>query len=168
MVLAQPAWNRESANARTRKYDMEEMSETEGAESAAYRRSTQFTRREQVAAVFRRLPPTFKGDDEGTPEQKQKILPRPRSGSLELAFALTEPEAGSDAASLATAVTSTADGFSLRGEKLYTTGASTAELIIVVDVPVGSDRLLGGTGRLGAAWNTFVCRERPDRHAETR
>ena len=69
---------------------------------------------------------------EGTPEQKQQILPRLQRGDLELAFAMTEPEAGSDAASLATAAIPTADGFSLRGQKLYTTGASTADLIIVV------------------------------------
>jgi alkylation response protein AidB-like acyl-CoA dehydrogenase len=69
---------------------------------------------------------------EGTPEQKQQILPRLQRGDLELAFAMTEPEAGSDAASLATAAILTADGFSLRGQKIYTTGASTADLIIVV------------------------------------
>ena len=69
---------------------------------------------------------------EGTPEQKQRLLQRLRSGALELAFALTEPEAGSDAAAVATTATATSDGFVLRGEKLYTTGAMSADFIIVV------------------------------------
>lgn len=69
---------------------------------------------------------------EGTAEQKHQLLPNVRSGTLELAFALTEPQAGSDAASLATTASRTNDGFILRGEKLYTTGAATADWIIVV------------------------------------
>jgi alkylation response protein AidB-like acyl-CoA dehydrogenase len=69
---------------------------------------------------------------EATPEQKQQLLPRLRSGTLELAFALTEPEAGSDAAGVTTTATATAGGFVLRGEKIYTTGAMSADFIIVV------------------------------------
>ncbi|MFX6335081.1 acyl-CoA dehydrogenase family protein, partial [Acinetobacter baumannii] len=39
---------------------------------------------------------------DGTEEQKQNYLPRIASGELVISFALTEPNAGSDAASLQT------------------------------------------------------------------
>lgn len=69
----------------------------------------------------------------GTPEQKAYLLPRLRRGELSLALALTEPEAGSDAASLTT--TALPDGvgsFRLTGEKIFATGAATADYILVV------------------------------------
>jgi alkylation response protein AidB-like acyl-CoA dehydrogenase len=69
---------------------------------------------------------------EGTAEQKQRLLPKIQAGILQLAFALTEPEAGSDAGSLTTTATPAKGGFVLQGEKLYTTGAETANWIIVV------------------------------------
>ena len=69
----------------------------------------------------------------GTPQQKAELLPRLRRGEPQLAFALTEPDAGSDAASITTtAQPDTAGGFLLTGEKLYTTGAATADYIFVV------------------------------------
>jgi hypothetical protein len=46
----------------------------------------------------------------GTPEQKAKYLPRLASGEHVAAFALTEPSAGSDAASVRTTATPSADG----------------------------------------------------------
>jgi alkylation response protein AidB-like acyl-CoA dehydrogenase len=67
-----------------------------------------------------------------TKEQKAEFLPRLRRGRLQLAFAMTEPEAGSDAASLKMAAGRDGDNFILRGEKIYTTGAATADWIIVV------------------------------------
>ncbi len=69
---------------------------------------------------------------EGTSEQKERLLPQLRMGKLELAFAMTEPQAGSDAASLSTTASPDGEGFVLSGEKLYTTGAATADWIIVV------------------------------------
>ena len=69
----------------------------------------------------------------GTSRQRAELLPRLRRGELQLAFALTEPEAGSDAASITTtALPDEAGGFVLTGEKLYTTGAATADYILVV------------------------------------
>lgn len=63
----------------------------------------------------------------GTVEQRNEILPQLRSGSIQIAFALTEPEAGSDAASLTTtADRDSGDGFRLTGEKLFATAVEQA------------------------------------------
>src|SRR5437867_10684203 len=57
----------------------------------------------------------------GTPEQKKAWLPDLVSGRRLAAFALTEPEAGSDAANVQTMATPSADGshYVLNGEKRY-------------------------------------------------
>src|SRR6266567_8851613 len=59
----------------------------------------------------------------GTPEQKQRWLPDLVSGRKLGAFALTEPEAGSDAANVQTTATPSADGqtYILNGTKRYIT-----------------------------------------------
>lgn len=76
-----------------------------------------------------------------TPAQKADLLPRLRRGDLRLAFALTEPEAGSDAASLATnAAPVDGGGFRLTGEKMYTTGAASADVILVAARVAGADK----------------------------
>lgn len=67
----------------------------------------------------------------GNNEQKKKYLPRLASGELLGAFALTEPSAGSDAASLKTEAIVTGSGFILNGEKCYITSAGWADLYIV-------------------------------------
>lgn len=67
----------------------------------------------------------------GTPEQKERYLPRMCQGELLGAFALTEPSAGSDAASLKTEARATGNGYSLTGEKCYITSAGWADLYLV-------------------------------------
>ncbi len=68
----------------------------------------------------------------GTPEQKQKYLPRMASGEIVGSFALTEPDAGSDAASLrTTARRSTDGGWILNGTKRFITNAPHAGLLTV-------------------------------------
>jgi alkylation response protein AidB-like acyl-CoA dehydrogenase len=68
----------------------------------------------------------------GTPEQKKKYLPRLAKGAVS-AFALTEPQAGSDPAALATSAERTPDGdFILNGEKLWCTNGTLAELFVVM------------------------------------
>ena len=64
----------------------------------------------------------------GTPEQKQKWLPGIASGDLIASFALTEPEAGSDAASLKTRAVRDGDHYILNGTKRYITNANKADL----------------------------------------
>lgn len=63
---------------------------------------------------------------DGTPEQKQEILPRVASGELIMSFALTEPEAGSDAGSLKTRAELNGDHYVLNGTKRFITNASRA------------------------------------------
>ena len=68
----------------------------------------------------------------GTPEQKKKYLPRLAKGAVS-AFALTEPQAGSDPAALATTATRTPEGdFLISGEKLWCTNGTLAELFVVM------------------------------------
>lgn len=80
----------------------------------------------------------------GTREQKQKWLPPLVSGEQLAAFALTEEQAGSDAANVQTTATPSPDGshFILNGEKRYITNASIAQVLTVMArTPVpGSDK----------------------------
>jgi acyl-CoA dehydrogenase len=68
---------------------------------------------------------------DGTEEQKQRFLPQLASGDLIGSFALTEPGAGSDAASLRTAARRDGDGYVLNGTKRYITNAHVAGLFTV-------------------------------------
>ncbi len=67
----------------------------------------------------------------GTPEQKERFLPRCAAGAIS-AFALTEPHAGSDPASLTTTAERDGDFFVLNGEKLWCTNGTLAELLVVM------------------------------------
>src|SRR5437879_3577440 len=67
----------------------------------------------------------------GTDEQKKRWLPRLASGDLLGAFALTEPAAGSDAASLQTSARRKGDGFVLNGTKVFITNIGRAGIYIV-------------------------------------
>nr|MDQ6940578.1 acyl-CoA dehydrogenase family protein [Verrucomicrobiota bacterium] len=70
----------------------------------------------------------------GTQEQKQRWLPPLVSGHQLAAFALTEKEAGSDAANVQTTATPSEDGshYILNGEKRYITNASIAQVLTVM------------------------------------
>ncbi len=68
----------------------------------------------------------------GTQAQKSKWLPGIASGDLIASFALTEPEAGSDAAGLKTNATRDGDHYILNGTKRYITNANKADLFTVM------------------------------------
>jgi len=68
----------------------------------------------------------------GSERQKSLILPKLQAGEFQLAFALTEPNAGSDAASITTRAEARNGQYLISGEKIYTTGASIADQILVV------------------------------------
>jgi acyl-CoA dehydrogenase len=68
---------------------------------------------------------------DGTPEQKTRYLPKLASGEMIASFALTEPGAGSDAASLRTSTRRDGDQFVLNGTKRYITNAPHAGLFTV-------------------------------------
>ncbi len=63
---------------------------------------------------------------DGTPEQKADYLPRIASGELLVSFALTEPDAGSDAASISTRAVPDGDDYLISGGKRYITNAPRA------------------------------------------
>jgi len=69
----------------------------------------------------------------GTDEQKERFLPRCASGEWSPAFALSEPEAGSDPASLRTSAvrTDNGDGWVINGQKNWITNAGVADFYIV-------------------------------------
>ena len=68
----------------------------------------------------------------GTDEQKRRYLPRMASGELRAAFAITEPEAGSDAGSVRTRAHKKGDRYYLNGVKRFISGGARAGLITVV------------------------------------
>ncbi len=68
----------------------------------------------------------------GSEEQKRRFLPDLARGRRLGAFALTEPEAGSDAAHLKTAATRRDGGYVLNGSKVFVTNAGEADLYIVM------------------------------------
>lgn len=69
--------------------------------------------------------------DFGTKEQRARYLPRMARGECVGAFALTEPQAGSDASALQTVAEKTATGWSIKGRKRFITNAAWADLLLV-------------------------------------
>ena len=71
---------------------------------------------------------------DGTPAQQARFLPDLIAGRMIGAFALTEAEAGSDAAAIRTRATPVAGGYRLNGAKQFITSGRTAGLAIVFAV----------------------------------
>lgn len=69
---------------------------------------------------------------DGTQEQKEKYLPRLATGELVSSFALTEPDAGSDAASLRTTAIKDGDHYVINGTKRYITNAPMADVFTLM------------------------------------
>lgn len=69
---------------------------------------------------------------DGTPEQKSEWLPKMAAGEAIASFALTEPDAGSDAASLRTSARKDGDSYILNGTKRYITNAPRAGVFTVM------------------------------------
>ena len=67
----------------------------------------------------------------GTPEQKEKYLPGIVSGDEMIAFGLTEPNAGSDAAGMTTKAVEDGDCYILNGRKCFITMAPISKYTIV-------------------------------------
>ena len=68
----------------------------------------------------------------GTEEQKRKFIPPLARGEKLGAFAMTEPDAGSDAASLRTTAVLDGDHYILNGSKCFITNAGEAEWYLVI------------------------------------
>jgi acyl-CoA dehydrogenase len=80
---------------------------------------------------------------DGTPEQKEKYLPRIASGEWTAAFALTEPNAGSDAANIQTKAGKKGDVYLLNGLKHFITNGDIADVVTVMAV---TDKTKGPRG----------------------
>lgn len=81
---------------------------------------------------------------DGTDEQKAKYLPRLATGELVASFALTEPDAGSDAASLRTTAIRDGDVYVVNGTKRYITNAPTADIFTLMARTNPADKGAGG------------------------
>ena len=79
----------------------------------------------------------------GNAEQKLKYLPRMASGEWIGAFALTEPQAGSDPASMRTRAERKGDKYILNGEKIFITNAILANVFTVMAITDPSKGIKG-------------------------
>ncbi len=80
----------------------------------------------------------------GTEAQKDRYLPQIAAGEIVTAFALSEPQAGSDAANIQTIATKAPGGWKLNGNKLYITNALNADLFTVIAVTDREKKSRGG------------------------
>ena len=71
-------------------------------------------------------------DQYGTPEQREKWLPKMTTMEKVCSYALTEPGSGSDAASLTTKAQRDGDGWKLNGAKTFISGGSTSDLYLTM------------------------------------
>ncbi|WP_298018751.1 acyl-CoA dehydrogenase family protein [uncultured Castellaniella sp.] len=67
----------------------------------------------------------------GTPEQRQRYLPRVASGQAISAFALSEPDAGSDVAAMSCAARADGDHYVLDGEKTWISNGGIADFYVL-------------------------------------
>ncbi|MDX2447530.1 MAG: acyl-CoA dehydrogenase family protein [Desulfobacterales bacterium] len=81
---------------------------------------------------------------DGTNRQKEQYLPRIASGEWTTSFALTEPNAGSDASGIITTAELDGDHWVLNGNKIFITNADTARLFTTIAVTDEKKRARGG------------------------
>ncbi len=68
----------------------------------------------------------------GNDEQRSRWLPRFATGELKMAFAITEPDAGSNSHRISTVATRDGEQWKLRGTKYYISGVDESEAVLVV------------------------------------
>ena len=78
-----------------------------------------------------------------TPEQKERWLRGIGAGTTKLAFAITEPDAGTNSHNLSTSLQRDGDGFRLNGQKTYISGVEDADAVLVVARGRNEDGSLG-------------------------
>ncbi|MGM1060153.1 acyl-CoA dehydrogenase family protein [Saccharothrix sp. Mg75] len=77
----------------------------------------------------------------GTPEQKEKYLPRMAAGEVRGSFSMSEPELGSDVAAIRTKATRDGDGYAISGQKMWLTNGGTSNLTaVLVRTDEGEDK----------------------------
>jgi alkylation response protein AidB-like acyl-CoA dehydrogenase len=99
----------------------------------------------------------------GTPEQKDFFLPRILRGEVHFAIGYTEPEAGTDLASLRTTAVRDGDHYVVNGQKVFTTGGHDADYIWLAcrtdpDAPrhKGISILIVDTSDPGFSWTPTI------------
>jgi alkylation response protein AidB-like acyl-CoA dehydrogenase len=76
----------------------------------------------------------------GTPEQKEKYLPRMATGEVRGAFSMSEPACGSDVAAITSKAVKDGDNYILTGQKMWlTNGGSSTLVATLVKTDQGSD-----------------------------
>jgi acyl-CoA dehydrogenase len=68
----------------------------------------------------------------GTEELRRRVLPRVCDGDLHVAFAVTEPDAGSDTTRISTVATRDGDGYVVHGRKVWISKAQEAEKMLLL------------------------------------
>jgi alkylation response protein AidB-like acyl-CoA dehydrogenase len=68
----------------------------------------------------------------GTPDQKEQWLRGIAQGTTKVAFAITEPDAGSNSHNISTGCVRTEAGYALKGQKTFISGVEEADAILVV------------------------------------
>jgi alkylation response protein AidB-like acyl-CoA dehydrogenase len=79
----------------------------------------------------------------GTEEQRQQWLPGIAAGTTKVAFAITEPDAGTNSHNLSTTATRDGDKYILKGQKTYISGVEDADAILVIARKREDDGSLG-------------------------
>ncbi|MGC4935082.1 acyl-CoA dehydrogenase family protein [Gordonia sp. DT30] len=79
------------------------------------------------AVTLQTVGPTLQ--EHGTDEQKDRFLPRILTGDVHFAIGYTEPESGTDLASLTTTAVRDGDHYVVNGQKIFTTGGHDADYI---------------------------------------
>ncbi|KAF0970939.1 MULTISPECIES: acyl-CoA dehydrogenase family protein [Gordonia] len=99
----------------------------------------------------------------GTEEQKRKFLPAILAGDVHFAIGYTEPEAGTDLASLTTTAVLDGDHYVVNGQKIFTTGGHDADYIWLAvrtdkDAPKhkGISILIVDTRDPGFSWTPII------------
>lgn len=113
------------------------------------------------AVTLQTVGPTLQ--EYGTQEQKEFFLPRILAGELHFAIGYTEPDAGTDLASLRTKAVRDGDTYVVNGQKTFTTGGHDADYIWLAcrtdpDAPKhkGISILIVDTADPGYSWTPII------------
>jgi alkylation response protein AidB-like acyl-CoA dehydrogenase len=90
----------------------------------------------------------------GTPEQKQRLLPRMATGEVRGAFSMSEPDAGSDVAAIRTRAVRRGDQFVLTGQKMWLTNGAYSSVVATL-------ARTDGDAPSHAGLTTFLLEKRP-------
>ena len=113
------------------------------------------------AVTLQTVGPTLQAH--GTPEQKEFFLPRILAGEVHFAIGYTEPEAGTDLASLRTRAVWDSGSYVVNGEKIFTSGGHDADYVWLAcrtdtDAPrhKGISILIVDTTDPGYSWTPII------------